>query len=119
MYIYTYVCRSYICTCVQYIPSLTCMYTHIFVLRWRHAALEGMVRHLFGNVEIRWVEAYFPFTHPSLEVEIFFNGEWLEVLGCGVIQQNVIPAEGRCLYIYQLCICRYIVSICIYIFLYK
>jgi phenylalanyl-tRNA synthetase alpha chain len=36
-------------------------------------ALEGMVAELFGKVEMRWVDAYFPFTEPSLELEIFFN----------------------------------------------
>ena len=52
--------------------------------------LEGMVRHVFGDVETRWVDAYFPFTEPSLELEIYFRGEWLEVLGCGILQQQII-----------------------------
>ena len=43
--------------------------------------LEGLAKHLFGDVQVRWVDAYFPFTEPSLELEVFFNGEWLEVLG--------------------------------------
>ena len=46
--------------------------------------LEGLARHLFGaHAETRWVDAYFPFTEPSYELEVLFNGEWLEVLGCG------------------------------------
>lgn len=53
-------------------------------------ALEGLVDTLFGPVEKRWVEAYFPFTEPSLELEIFFQGDWLEVLGCGVIHTEVL-----------------------------
>uniref|UniRef100_A0A7S0N3C7 phenylalanine--tRNA ligase n=1 Tax=Pyramimonas obovata TaxID=1411642 RepID=A0A7S0N3C7_9CHLO len=53
-------------------------------------ALGGMVQHLFGDVEMRWVDAYFPFTEPSFELEIFFKGEWLEVLGCGVMQQAIL-----------------------------
>lgn len=47
--------------------------------------MEGLVEFLFGKVEKRWVDATFPFTDPSLELEIKFKGEWLEVLGCGVI----------------------------------
>ncbi|OQR81879.1 hypothetical protein THRCLA_11322 [Thraustotheca clavata] len=53
------------------------------------ATLEGMVESIFGKVEMRWVEAYFPFTEPSLELEIFFEGEWLEVLGCGVTRREI------------------------------
>jgi phenylalanyl-tRNA synthetase alpha chain len=57
--------------------------------------LEGMARALFGNVQMKWVDAYFPFTEPSFELEIYFEGEWLEVLGCGVIQQEIIANSGR------------------------
>jgi len=53
-------------------------------------ALSGLAQHLFGDVEMRWVDAYFPFTEPSFELEIFFKGEWLEVLGCGVMQQAIL-----------------------------
>ncbi|GLC48484.1 hypothetical protein PLESTB_000103000 [Pleodorina starrii] len=53
-------------------------------------ALEGLARHLFGDVECRWIDAYFPFTEPSFELEIFFKGKWLEVLGCGVMEQRIL-----------------------------
>eukprot|EP01010_Urceolus_cornutus_P004483 NODE_702_length_1408_cov_270.764533_g532_i0.p1 GENE.NODE_702_length_1408_cov_270.764533_g532_i0~~NODE_702_length_1408_cov_270.764533_g532_i0.p1 ORF type:complete len:389 (+),score=63.53 NODE_702_length_1408_cov_270.764533_g532_i0:126-1292(+) len=57
------------------------------------ASLEKLVRVLFGNLgegELRWVDAYFPFTEPSFELEIMFQGEWLEVLGCGVMQEQIL-----------------------------
>lgn len=57
--------------------------------------LEGMAKKLFGDVEMRWVDAYFPFTDPSYELEIFFNNEWLEVLGCGVVHKEIVKSVGR------------------------
>lgn len=59
------------------------------------AGLEGMARALFGNVEMRWVDEYFPFTDPSYELEILFEGEWMEVLGCGVVHRNIVQDVGR------------------------
>jgi phenylalanyl-tRNA synthetase alpha chain len=53
--------------------------------------LEGLMDHLFGPVEKRWADDSFPFTEPSFELEILFNGDnWLEVLGCGVIHTEVL-----------------------------
>ena len=52
--------------------------------------LEGMCDELFGPVEKRWIDEYFPFTEPSFELEIFYNGDWMEVLGCGVIHSGVL-----------------------------
>jgi len=46
---------------------------------------------LAGCAQCRWVDAYFPFTSPSFELEIFFNGLWLEVLGCGCASFNPKP----------------------------
>ncbi|KAJ9065862.1 phenylalanyl-tRNA synthetase alpha subunit, mitochondrial, variant 3 [Entomophthora muscae] len=48
-----------------------------------------------STLEIRWIEAFFPFTSPSWEVEIFYQGAWLEVLGCGILKQKILDQAGR------------------------
>mmetsp|Transcript_68872 Transcript_68872/g.135221 ORF Transcript_68872/g.135221 Transcript_68872/m.135221 type:complete len:427 (+) Transcript_68872:75-1355(+) len=57
--------------------------------------LTGLARHLFGDVEMRWNPDYFPFTEPSFELEVMFNGKWMEVLGCGVIHKEVMQNAGQ------------------------
>jgi phenylalanyl-tRNA synthetase alpha chain len=47
---------------------------------------------------MRWREDYFPFTEPSFELDIFFNGDWMEVLGCGVIHDEVMANAGKCVF---------------------
>jgi len=42
------------------------------------------------DVKTRWTDTYFPFTHPSWELEVEFNGEFLEVLGCGIMEQKIL-----------------------------
>ncbi|KAK0139327.1 Phenylalanine--tRNA ligase, mitochondrial [Merluccius polli] len=55
------------------------------------STLAGVVTHLFGtDLEVRWVDCYFPFTHPSFEMEVRFRGDWMEVLGCGVKEQELV-----------------------------
>jgi phenylalanyl-tRNA synthetase alpha chain len=43
------------------------------------AILTGLARNLFGEVEMRWKKDHFPFTDPSFELEVMYNGDWLEV----------------------------------------
>jgi len=58
--------------------------------------LEGLMDHLFGpTTQKRWNDDYFPFTQPSFELEIMYEGEWLEVLGCGVIHEDVLQLSNR------------------------
>ncbi|KAF5380815.1 hypothetical protein D9615_003961 [Tricholomella constricta] len=66
-------------------------------------SLNTLMLKLFGGVagsnsqnplRVRWIEAYFPFTSPSFEVEVYFQGEWLEILGCGVVRQATLDTAG-------------------------
>lgn len=64
-------------------------------------SIETYFRRMLGEqLEMRWVEGYFPFTHPSFELEIRVPGngkddEWLEMLGCGVVEQKILERDGR------------------------
>ena len=57
--------------------------------------LSNLAREIFGDVEMRWSTDYFPFTDPSFELEIFYNNEWLEILGCGVIHDEVMTRGNK------------------------
>jgi len=65
--------------------------------------LNSLMYKLFAGVagasegdplRVRWIDAYFPFTSPSYEVEVFFRGKWLEILGCGVVLQSTLDRAG-------------------------
>jgi phenylalanyl-tRNA synthetase alpha chain len=68
--------------------------------------LEEFLRYMFGDVKVRFRPSFFPFTEPSAEADIsciFCRGKgcrvckntgWLEVLGCGTVDQNVFKSVG-------------------------
>ena len=56
--------------------------------------LTGLILHLFPSCEYRFNNDYFPFTHPSFEIEVKFNDRWLEVLGCGVVRKEILESSG-------------------------
>jgi len=61
--------------------------------------LRGTVIHflkrMFGDeIKVRFRASFFPFTEPSMEVDVFFNEKWLEVLGCGMVDPFVIEKAG-------------------------
>ena len=48
---------------------------------------------IFGeNIQLRFRPSFFPFTEPSAEVDILFSesNEWLEILGCGIVNPRVL-----------------------------
>jgi len=61
---------------------------------------------LFGKSKIRLRPSYFPFTEPSAEVDIYWGLEtetdyritkgtgWLEIMGCGMVDPNVLSNCG-------------------------
>jgi len=69
------------------------------------AELKGMLNSFLlafferDDLEIRYRPSYFPFTEPSMEVDIKLPSAhglsgWLEVLGCGMVHPNVLTNVG-------------------------
>jgi len=70
------------------------------------ATLLYFVQAFFGKAEIRLRPSYFPFTEPSAELDVYWglNSEadhritkgtgWLEIMGCGMVDPNVLAASG-------------------------
>ena len=84
---------------------------HMGHLKW---VLEEFCKAFFEvpNVEMRFRPSFFPFTEPSMEVDIkcsrkggeirFGEGDdWLEILGCGMVHPNVLRNCGVDPDIYQ------------------
>ena len=63
------------------------------------ADLKGTLTHflhrLFGaDRAVRFRPSFFPFTEPSAEVDVAFEGGWMEVLGCGMVHPQVLRNVG-------------------------
>jgi phenylalanyl-tRNA synthetase alpha chain len=57
--------------------------------------LDNFAQHMFGkDVKTRLRPSFFPFTEPSAEVDIFFNGRWIEWGGCGMVNPKVLATCG-------------------------
>ena len=60
------------------------------------------LQHFFDDkVEVRLRPSFFPFTEPSVEIDIKsknitgkFHNKWLEVMGAGMVDPNVYKAVG-------------------------
>ncbi|KAI1281617.1 phenylalanyl-tRNA synthetase mitochondrial precursor [Xylaria sp. FL0933] len=73
--------------------SLELMVVEIFT-RAKAAAKKADPDFVDEPLQVRWVEAYFPFTSPSWELEVYYDGDWLECLGCGVVKQDLYINAG-------------------------
>jgi phenylalanyl-tRNA synthetase alpha chain len=59
------------------------------------AALTSFAQAIFGaDAELRFNEDTFPYTHPSLEMEVKKGPVWLEVVGAGIVKGSVLDKLG-------------------------
>ena len=56
--------------------------------------ISEIVETLFPGCKFRINDDFFPFTTPSFEIEVDFNGAWIEVLGCGVVHPTIMKNCG-------------------------
>ncbi|AIA29633.1 phenylalanyl-tRNA synthetase subunit alpha [Mycoplasmopsis californica] len=57
--------------------------------------LKSLLSYVFEEeLELRLRPSFFPFTEPSVEVDIFYKGRWIEVLGAGMLHPNVMKLAG-------------------------
>ncbi len=59
--------------------------------------LLGILKDFYSRMgfpQIRFRPSYFPYTEPSLEVEVMFEGKWLELGGAGIFRPEVTEILG-------------------------
>jgi phenylalanyl-tRNA synthetase alpha chain len=59
--------------------------------------LIGVLKEFYrrmGFEKIRFRPGYFPYTEPSMEVEVFWNGKWMELGGSGIFRPEVTEPVG-------------------------
>ncbi|PKK86378.1 MAG: phenylalanine--tRNA ligase subunit alpha [Thermoplasmata archaeon HGW-Thermoplasmata-1] len=59
--------------------------------------LVGIIREFYKRMdfdEIRFRPAYFPYTEPSMEVDVFWHGRWMELGGSGIFRPEVTEPVG-------------------------
>ena len=61
------------------------------------ADVRAFLSRFFGidNIELRIRPSYFPFTDPSIEIDLKWRGnKWLEIMGAGMVHPNVLRNCG-------------------------
>lgn len=57
--------------------------------------MKTLLREVFGSEQkIRLRPGYFPFVEPGFELDIWFQGRWLELLPCGLVHPRVLEYGG-------------------------
>lgn len=57
--------------------------------------LADIAKAVFGSdIKYRFNKDSFPYTDPSLEMEVEVNGRWIEVLGCGIMTDSLMKNLG-------------------------
>lgn len=57
--------------------------------------IQSLLDYIFEEkMQTRFRPSFFPFTEPSLEVDIFYNNQWIEILGCGMMHPKVLKMAG-------------------------
>jgi phenylalanyl-tRNA synthetase alpha chain len=81
--------------CTILVPAITTSSRRRFTTSDLERILVAIATAIYGE-EVRWrcLEDTFPFTEPSRQLEIHWRGEWIEVLGAGLVNPRVLSLLG-------------------------
>ncbi|VAX42341.1 Phenylalanyl-tRNA synthetase alpha chain, partial [hydrothermal vent metagenome] len=68
--------------------------THVTMAQLKTVLSMFARAYLGDDVKVRFRPSFFPFTEPSVEVDMLWDGNWLEIGGAGMVDPNVLRAVG-------------------------
>ena len=67
---------------------------HVMMAQLKSVLRLFATSYLGSDVHVRFRPSFFPFTEPSVEVDYWWNGNWVEFGGAGMVDPNVFQALG-------------------------
>jgi phenylalanyl-tRNA synthetase alpha chain len=63
------------------------------------ADLKGTLDYFFKKLlgekaEVRFRPSFFPFVEPGVEIDVWFNNKWMEIMGAGMVHPSVLESVG-------------------------
>ena len=56
--------------------------------------MERSIKTVIGSFPSRWVKVKYGYLHDCVELEVQYDGQWLDVGGCGMLSSKMLKDSG-------------------------